>query len=95
MNRMNEDEITSEIFEWIEKNDCRSISIVYRYAEVKYKHWLNVLNDRKRYRGIKFYVKSRNQGQRAEKIKAPEGMTLYKKGGGLINPLSFEIDEER
>ncbi len=95
MNNLDKSEIVSEIIEWIEINDCRSISIVYRYAEVKYKHWLDVLKDRERYRGIKFYIKSRNYGQRAKKIKAPEGMTLYKKGGGILNPLSLEIDKER
>lgn len=95
MNNLDKGEIISEIIEWINKNDCRSISMVYKYAEVKYKHWLDVLKDRERYRGIKFYIKSRNYGQREEKIKAPEGMTLYKKGGGMINLFDLEVDKER
>lgn len=90
----NKSEILAEIIDWIDKNDCRSAMIVYRYGEVKYKHWLDVLKDRERYKGIKFYVKSRNYEQRAKKIKAPEGMTLYRKSGGMINPFSLEINKE-
>lgn len=85
------DNIEKEILSWIDKNDCRSAMIAYRYAEVKYKNWLPVLKNRRRYSFLKLYIKSRNYEQRDKKISAPEGMSLYSKGG-MINPFSLKID---
>lgn len=87
--------IKSEIYHWINKNDCRSAMIVRQYAEKKYTHWLPVFNERKFYRGLAFYIHSRNQEQRQRKIKAPESMTLYRRGGGMIPPNKIEIDDSK
>ncbi len=87
--------IKKEIYHWISKNDCRSAMIVRQYAEKRYTNWLPVLNERKFYHWLTFYIHSRNQGQRQRKIKAPEGMTLYCKGGGMLLPDEIKIDDNK
>lgn len=69
--------------------------IVRQYAEKKYTNWLPVLNERKFYRGLSFYIHSRNQEQSQRKIKAPNGMTLYRRGGGMFLPNEIKIDDNK
>lgn len=88
-------EIQHEIYAWVEKNDCRSATIVYRYARGKYFQWLQVMRDKEFYSALKLFIQSRDREQKAKGIAAPEGMSLYKAGGGMINPLELKIDENR
>jgi len=89
------DDCFREIYNWIKQNDCRSLSIVYRYAEVKYTHWLEYLEDYKFKHSLVVCIKARNYHQKRRKIKAPRNMTLFQEYGKILLPSEIEIDKER
>lgn len=87
--------IETKIIEWINKYDCRSYTIVRKYAEQLFPQWQEVFHNRNRAYFISMYIRARNSKQKDLGIKPPKDMTLYLKDGCLLLPNEIKIDKDK